>query len=218
MVRSFYLPRWKIFLHTLDVALAEGKPVDEAKLESELRDFDLAWTEAVDPWPAEARGDPVEIARALWETRGRRVAHEPDSPSLTTGKPVTCSAFLPPHTPQRANDGRTLSSDRYWATDVSTDPAAWWQVDLEEPTRVGRAVLVFYHGDVRSYGFRLEGSLDGMRWETLAERKDDDPAPASRAGTSFSFVARPVRYLRVTVTSNSANTGRHLVEVMAFER
>jgi hypothetical protein len=26
-----------------------------------------------------------------------------------------------------------------------------------------------------------------------------------------------VRFLRVTMTSNSANTGRHLVEVMAFE-
>jgi hypothetical protein len=119
---------------------------------------------------------------------------------------------------ERANDGRTLSSDRYWATDVSTDPAAWWRVDLEKPTQVGRAVLVFYYGDARSYGFRLEGSLDGERWETLAQRKDDDPAPASRAGTSSSFEARPVRYLRVTVTSNSANSGRHLVEVMAFER
>jgi hypothetical protein len=37
-------------------------------------------------------------------------------------------------------------------------------------------------------------------------------------GILCTFAPRPVRYIRVTVTHNSANTGRHLVEVMAFEK
>ncbi len=36
------------------------------------------------------------------------------------------------------------------------------------------------------------------------------------AGTTCTFEPRPIRYLRITQTHNSANSGRHLVEVMAF--
>ena len=61
----------------------------------------------------------------------------------------------------------------------------------------------------------LEGSLDGANWTLLADRRDNKE-PSTRAGLACAFPPRTVRYLRVTVTSNSANTGRHLVEVMAF--
>lgn len=36
------------------------------------------------------------------------------------------------------------------------------------------------------------------------------------AGYTCRFTPRPVRYIRVIQPHNSANTGRHLVEVMAF--
>ncbi|KKK72272.1 hypothetical protein LCGC14_2905540, partial [marine sediment metagenome] len=35
-------------------------------------------------------------------------------------------------------------------------------------------------------------------------------------GYTCKFEPRKVRYIRITQTSNSANTGRHLVEVMAY--
>jgi len=70
---------------------------------------------------------------------------------------------------------------------------------------------------VRTYGFLVEGSLDGETWDVLADRRDH-PEPSTAAGTNCTFESRPVRYLRVTQTHNSANTGRHLVEVMAFAR
>ena len=38
----------------------------------------------------------------------------------------------------------------------------------------------------------------------------------TRAGYTCLFTAREARYLRIRQTHNSANTGRHLVEVMAF--
>jgi len=142
---------------------------------------------------------------------------EPDAPSLTTGKPVSCSWSLPPHSAERANDGRTLSTDRYWATDVGRDPGAWWQVDLERPTSVGPRRGRHLLRDRRHYGFTVEGSLDGKSWEVLADRRDNRE-PSTRAGITLRVPARPARFLRVRVTSSSANTGRHLVEVEAFEK
>jgi hypothetical protein len=51
----------------------------------------------------------------------------------------------------------------------------------------------------------------------VADRRDNRE-PSTRQGTTCRFEPRPVRYIRVTQTHNSANTGRHLVEVMAYER
>ena len=111
----------------------------------------------------------------------------------------------------------SIDTESYWGTDVTKDNAAWWQVDLEKPTKVGRVVVVGYYGDNRHYGFTVEGSLDGKTWEMLADRRDNNE-PSTQAGYTCLFNPVEVRYLRVTMTGNSANTGRHLVEVMAFEK
>jgi hypothetical protein len=152
----------------------------------------------------------------MFRKYGRTVA-EPESKSLTTGKPTACSHALRPYPAHLANDGRRRNTNRYWATDVNVDPAAWWQVDLEEPTTLGRVVVVFFYGDERSYGFTVETSTDGAHWETVADYRDD-PQKATRQGTTCAFPPRRVRFLRVTIPYNSANTGRHLVEVMAYEQ
>jgi hypothetical protein len=210
------LPRWELFFARLEKSLAEKKPVDEKRMESDLRDWDAAWTRKSDIYPDTPSGGAVAISARLWSKYGRLAVGELDGKSLTTGKPATCSASLPPYPASLANDGRIWPTDRYWATDVNVDKAAWWQVDLQQPTTVGRVVIVFYYGDGRHYGFTLEGSLDGKTWEMLGDRRDNKE-PSTRQGITCRFPPRPVRYLRVTVPHNSANTGRHLVEVMAFE-
>ena len=139
----------------------------------------------------------------------------PDSPSLTTGKPVTCSTELPRYPARLANDGYAKNTNGYWAMDVSRGDPAWWQVDLEEPTTVGRVVVVGFFGDERSYGFTVETSLDGKAWKMVADRRENQE-PSTAKGYTCRFDPHAVRYLRVTQTANSANTGRHLVEVMAF--
>ena len=144
------------------------------------------------------------------------VAIEPDSVSLTTGKPATCSTAMAQHPAHLANDGCAKDTDRYWAMDVANGDPAWWQVDLEKPTAVGRIVVVGYYGDQRSYGFTVETSLDGEKWEMVADKRDNK-TPATANGTACEFEQRTIRHIKVTQTSNSANTGRHLVEVMAFE-
>ena len=149
---------------------------------------------------------------------------KPDAPSLTTGKPVTCSHALAGHQAALANDGFAGATGSHWATDVAMHKnacprpgEAWWQVDLAEATTVARVVVVGYYGDKRHYGFTVETSQDGRVWQMVADRRANK-APAARSGYVCRFAPRPVRYIRVTQTHNSANAGRHLVEVMAYEK
>ena len=98
---------------------------------------------------------------------------------------------------------------------ITGHATAWWQVDLEEPTIVGRVVVVCYHGDERYYVFTVETSLDGESWNMAADRRDNCER-STASGYTVSFAPQSIRYLRITQTHNSANTGRHIVEVMAF--
>ncbi len=146
--------------------------------------------------PPNPRATASRWPQALWDKYGD--AFKPDTPSLTTGRPATCSSSLPPYPARLANDGFALNTDRYWATDVGKHPGpAWWQVDLQEPAAVGRVVVVGYYGDARHYGFTVETSLDGATWDMVADRRDNaDPATAE--GYTCRFDPRPVRYIRVT--------------------
>ncbi len=141
---------------------------------------------------------------------------KPDAASLTTGKPATCSTSLAPHPAHLANDGCANDTNSYWAMDVRGGEPAWWQVDLGEAMRVSRVVVVCYYGDRRHYGFTVETSLDGGSWKMVADRRDNT-APSTADGYVCELEPAEARYIRVTQTGNSANTGRHLVEVMAFE-
>jgi len=142
---------------------------------------------------------------------------EPDSPSLTTGKPASCSKSLGPHAADLANDGFANDTNSYWAMDVAGGDPAWWSVDLEKPALVGRVVVVAYYGDNRSYGFTVETSLDGKKWDLAADMRQNT-TPSTAKGYVCKFRPRKARHIRITQTRNSANTGRHLVEVMAFEK
>ena len=215
MFNGFYGRRWEKFLAAQAAAMVAKAPFDAAKFEAELRAWEEQWCHQTESYPTTTRGNPVALARRLLAKY--RSLTPVDSPSLTTGKPTTCSFALPNFPAHLANDGRRLNPDSYWATDVAQDPAAWWQVDFEQPTTIGRVVVVGYYGDQRHYGFTVELSADGQRWDMVADRRDNRE-PATVDGYTCVFAARAARYLRVTQTLNSANTGRHLVEVMAFEK
>ena len=220
MLDNYYAPRWKRFLDAAAESLRADQPLDSKKYNEELLKWIAQWSDRRDVFPTKPRGDSIAIALKLWAKYADAFKPEPVTPdaiSLTTGKPTTCSSALPQYPARLANDGMRSDSDRYWATDVKRDPAAWWQVDLERPTAVGRVVIVCFHRDNRYYGFTVEVSNDAQRWEMVANRRDNQK-PSTEEGYSCIFAPRPVRYIRVTQTHNSANTGRHLVEVMAFER
>lgn len=218
MLNDYYAPRWKRHLDAAAHALRQDQPFDEALSRQNLLRWTADWADSRTMYSTEPRGDSVAVARNLWQKYRDEFKAESvptEVVSLTTGKPATCSDSLPAHPARLANDGVRSDSGRFWATDVQVDPAAWWQVDLEKPTTVGRVVVVCYFGDHRSYGFTVEVSADGLRWTMVADRRNNrDPSTAD--GYTCVFEPRTIRYVRVTQTSNSANTGRHLVEVMAF--
>ena len=213
MLTGYYLKRWEWYLDELEKSLETRKPFDEATFQAKLRPWMAKWSDGQETYPTEPKGDSVAVAQRLWKRYQNGL--KPSAVSLTTGKPVTCSHALPGHGAHLANDGSSDNTNGYWATDVTQDPEAWWQVDLEKPTWVGRVVVIGYFGDERYYGFTIEASLDGRSWTMLADRRANQE-PATARGYICSFERRKVRYLRVTQTYNSANTGRHLVEVMAF--
>ena len=217
LLTSFYLPRWSQFLERVENGMAENKPFDGKQWKQDIMDWEEAWTHETASFPDTPAGSAVDTARAMLEKYGpivrRRFA--PDLTSLTTGKPSSCSSSLPKYPATLANDGKRGSTDHYWATDVNNDPNPWWQVDFEQPQTVGRVVIVAYYGDERHYGFTVETSTDGKTWELAADRSKNTEE-SSLDGYECRFQPRTCRYLRVNETSNSANTGRHLVEVGAF--
>ena len=213
MIRGYYTRRWQRYFDALAESLESDQPFDEKAFNQELRQWMNDWSGQQETYNAEPRGDSVAVAAALWGKYGH--AFKPDSLSLTTGKPATCSSVLPLHPARLANDG-FANTARYWATDVKLHPGqTWWQVDLEKPTDVGRVVVIAYYGDRRYYGFTVETSLDGRTWDLVADHRDNRD-PSTKAGYVCRFESRPVRYIRVNQPHNSANTGRHLVEVTAF--
>ena len=215
MLEGYYLKRWERFVGKVARSLETDQPFDDKAFQRELREWMVAWSGGHETYPTQPQGDAVALAGQLWAKYGK--AFEPEAVSLTTGKPVTCSMALPACPARWAADGRASNTNRFWATDVSQDTAAWWQVDLQEPTTVGRVVAVGYYGDRRSYGFTVETSLDGKSWTMAADRRDNKE-PSTPQGYTCRFEPNRVRYLRITMPHNSANTGRHLVEVMAYDR
>jgi len=216
LLSGFYLKRWELFYRRLDEALAAGKPFDEKAFASEMFELEKTWSTLHDHYPRQPHGDSIGASRRLWAKYGG--AFQPDSVSLTTGKPATCSTSLPSYPARLANDGRTRNTDAYWATDITEHPGpAWWQVDLAQETMVGRVVVVGFYGNDRYYGFTVELSKDGQQWAIVADRRDNQQ-PSTRQGYSCCFEPQPARYIRITQTHNSANSGRYLVEVMAFDQ
>jgi alpha-N-acetylglucosaminidase len=217
LVTSFYQSRWSQFLDRLETSLAENKPFDEKQWQRDIKDWEEAWTHKTDAFPETPSGNAVETATTILKKHAPRVRQcfAAEVESLTTHKPATCSSSLPNYLASLANDGKLGDTDQYWATDVNIDPNPWWQVDLEQPKTVGRVVVIAYYGDNRHYGFTVETSLDGTNWKLAADRRDNT-VESTRKGYECRFEPRTCRYLRIHETSNSANTGRHLVEVGAY--
>jgi len=236
VLSDYILPRWQTFYRQLDLSLETGQPFDSRRVDQLILKQQAEWTHKTNRFTTTPDGNTVRLARVLLEKykheftdktelhqflqeMGQPVKYNPDDyppvTSLTTGKPVTCSDQLPPYPPALANDGIRNNPNAYWACNADADGSAWWQVDLESPEEVARVVVVCYYGDSRYYGFLVEGSQDGQNWTMLADQRHNY-SRSTINGYECRFEPQRIRYLRVTQTSNSANIGRHLVEVMAF--
>jgi hypothetical protein len=90
------------------------------------------------------------------------------------------------------------------------------QVDLERAANVTRIQVYPYWDSGRYYQYTVEVSTDGKAWTQVADRSQNT-RPATPEGDTIELAARPVRFVRVTLTHNSANPSVHLVELRVFE-
>ncbi len=65
LVGTFYSARWQTWLDALQAALASGRPLDVDAVRARIRDGDRVWTQLHDAYPAEPRGETVEVSRRL---------------------------------------------------------------------------------------------------------------------------------------------------------
>ncbi|WP_426625309.1 discoidin domain-containing protein [Leifsonia sp. McL0607] len=109
----------------------------------------------------------------------------------------------------KAVDGSApyLSNLSYWGAGPLPQ---WWQVDLGSAYSLSSVSITNYADGVRYYQYTVEGSTDGTTWSTLAQKADN--TVATWQGDIYP-VTGVARYIRVTVTYNSANTSGHLSNV-----
>ena len=130
-----------------------------------------------------------------------------------TGKPVSTGPGPQrrgDYGPEVAVDGRADDVGRHWAAEQPGP--AWLRIDLEQVVPVDFVNVITYHDGGRCYHLDVELSTDGKQWVKVAEFNDTIPATA--AGYSKEFPATDARYVRVTMTKNSANAYMHIVEVI----
>lgn len=87
----------------------------------------------------------------------------------------------------------------------------WWQVDLGRQYNLSHINIANYSDGTRYYDYTVDASSDGATWTTIATKSDT--AVATPAGDDYQ-VSGTARYVRITVTHNSANTSGHLVNVV----
>ena len=218
MLSSFYLKRWQWFLEEQGKALREKQALRSGSFQI------VSCASGCWPGPTKGRGflqqprgDSVAISKKLVD-RYSEVFH-PDALSLTTGKPTTCSprpavpipstwqttVWLPMPTasgPPTSTDTQARSGGRWISkSQRRLDASLLLAITVTSDTTVSRSRL-------------LSTARPGVPSPTTVTTRNRRRA----AGYACVFAPRPVRYLRVTQPYNSANSGRHLVEVMAFEK
>ena len=108
---------------------------------------------------------------------------------LSVGLPSSASSVCVGSSPAAANDGRR---DTRWAASPGSCPQ-WWTVDLGAPTTV-YGVAASWYGTRRAYRYRIETSLDGVAFTTVADRSRNHTR-----GTTRDALAVVARYVQVTV-------------------
>lgn len=114
--------------------------------------------------------------------------------------------------PENAVDGSTENGAAWHA-----DPyPQWLQVDLGKVYSVGRVKLFTHYDGNRYYQYTIEVSGDGKSWKKIVNMADN-VQPSSKDGDEHNFDPTSMRYVRVNMTNNSANSGVHINELMVFE-
>ncbi len=78
------------------------------------------------------------------------------------------------------------------------DKPQWLQIEFPAQQEITEVSIVWENSN-NIYGYRLEGSLEGKKWELLKDAVDND----KRGNTTDAFPAKKLRFLRVTGVKTS---------------
>lgn len=127
---------------------------------------------------------------------------------------VTASGVYKDFRPELAIDGNAADGNKYWACEKLP---VWHQIDMGEARPLTSIRFWPYWADGRIYQFKIEGSQDGKSWKTLVDQSANSIS-GTADGNLYTFPTTKVRYVRTTITNNSAGneSGGHIVEIQGF--
>jgi hypothetical protein len=132
--------------------------------------------------------------------------------NLALGKPAHSSSIEnDEHSAAQANDG---DPDTSWtADDEPENGPEWWMVDLEKPCSLSGCRIRWPFAGKR-YRYKIEGSADRHSWFLLSDQtKSTATVPVHNLRFSK---ARPVRYVKISVTGLDEGCWASISEVQVF--
>ena len=114
------------------------------------------------------------------------------------------------HGPLNAIDG-VESTSNYWGTAAVFGLPQWLRIDLGFATNINQTITHFYDGDARTYTYYIEASAEGSQWTTVV------PTKTGSEIVTDTFAQVNARYVRITVTGNTANTAAHIEEIKVYQ-
>ncbi|SDZ74125.1 alpha-N-acetylglucosaminidase [Arachidicoccus rhizosphaerae] len=66
LLDDFYKPRWQQFFDQAELALRQGKSMDQAAFEKKIKDWEWHWVNQRKDYPTKPKGDPVALSRKLY--------------------------------------------------------------------------------------------------------------------------------------------------------
>ncbi|RHY39729.1 hypothetical protein DYB30_010165 [Aphanomyces astaci] len=72
LVGEYYAGRWRVWLNAVCDAREAGIPTDDAKIDGQINDFEVAWQTQTNEFPTDPVGDSVEIATKLHAKYGTK--------------------------------------------------------------------------------------------------------------------------------------------------
>jgi hypothetical protein len=125
---------------------------------------------------------------------------------------VTASSSDGCYVPNMAIDGIENPSN-YWGTNAQVPQGRvpqWLKLDLGGVRRINTVTTHFYDGSVRTYTYYLEVSNDGSSWTTIVSTK------TGRGSVTDTFSQVGARFVRITITANTANLAAHIEEIKVY--
>ena len=136
----------------------------------------------------------------------------PTSNQVTVSS-ATASSYDSTHTPNLAIDGDDTTWN-YWGTNAmitSGKLPQWLQLDLGTQTTISQITTHFYDGDTRTYTYYIQASTDGSNWNTIV------PTKTGHSTVTDTFNQVTAKYIKITVTGNTANLAAHIVEIRIYQ-